>query len=101
MVRGAGLEPAKALFPVLLASGAKGVSLPFIARRITNKTFYLQELFGNQWYLWAKKSVQFSCKISACAKTVQTQCRPEICANSVQTFLAEFATGDRVNSTGG
>jgi hypothetical protein len=42
MVRGAGFEPAKALFTALPANGANGVSLPFIACRITNKSFYLQ-----------------------------------------------------------
>jgi hypothetical protein len=50
MVRIAGLEPAKALFSVLPSSGAIGASLPFIAQRVSNKTFCLQALFGNQWH---------------------------------------------------
>jgi hypothetical protein len=46
MVRIAGLEPAKVLFSVLPAGGAIGVLLPFIARRMTNKSLYLQVFCG-------------------------------------------------------
>jgi hypothetical protein len=46
MVRGAGFEPAKAPFTALPASGANGVSLPFIARRVSNNPFYLQVFYG-------------------------------------------------------
>jgi hypothetical protein len=46
MVRIAGLEPAKASFTALPASGANGISLPFIARRVANKSFYLQVFIG-------------------------------------------------------
>jgi hypothetical protein len=46
MVRGAGFEPAKASFTALPASGANGVSLPFIARRVANKSFCLQVFYG-------------------------------------------------------
>jgi hypothetical protein len=46
MVRGAGFEPAKMLFSGLPASGAKCVSLPFIARSVTDKAFYLQAFYG-------------------------------------------------------
>jgi hypothetical protein len=51
MVRGAGLEPAKALFSVFPASDVNGVLLPFIAQRVSNIILYLQALFGNQWHL--------------------------------------------------
>jgi hypothetical protein len=46
MVRGAGFEPAKASFTALPASGANGVSLPFITRRVTNKSLYFQVFYG-------------------------------------------------------
>jgi hypothetical protein len=85
-VRIAGLEPAKALFSMLPSSGAISVSLPFITHRLSNNTFCLQALFGNQWQLLAKNLVQILCKNPACAKTVQIQCRREICAKVVQTF---------------
>jgi len=87
MVRGAGLEPAKALFPVLLASGAKGVSLPFIARRITNKTFCLQVLFGNEWHLWAKNLCNFRAKF----RLVQILCKHDVALKSVQILCKLFA----------
>jgi hypothetical protein len=86
MVRGAGLEPVKSPLTVFPASGANGVSLPFIARRVSENAFCFQVIYGNQWHLRAINLVQESCKILVCAKSVQTQCRPENCANYVQTF---------------
>jgi hypothetical protein len=42
MAGGAGFQPAKASFTALLNNGADGVSLPFIARGVANKTHFLQ-----------------------------------------------------------
>jgi hypothetical protein len=90
MVPTIGLEPVKRPFSMLLASGANGVSLPFIARRIANKPLYLQVFYGNERQLWVKKLVQFSCKDSACAKSVQIRSHPESCAKVVQKFGCEI-----------
>jgi hypothetical protein len=46
MVRIAGLEPAKALLSTLPANDVIGISLPFIAHRIANKSLYLQVFCG-------------------------------------------------------
>jgi hypothetical protein len=86
VVRGAGFEPVKSPCVVFPVSDVCGDSLPFIARRIANDSICFQVLSGNQWHLWAKKLVQFSCKNPACANSVQIRCRPEICAKVVQTF---------------
>jgi hypothetical protein len=97
MVRGAGFEPVKPPFTALPASGANGVSLPFIARRIANNLLCLQAFYGNQWHFRAINLVQDLCKKPACAKTVQIQCRPEICAKVVQIFGVESAHDDQRN----
>jgi hypothetical protein len=51
MVPTTGLEPVKASFTVLPASGVCGDSLPFIARRIANQSLCLQVFSGNQRHL--------------------------------------------------
>jgi hypothetical protein len=88
MVRIAGLEPAKPPFTGLHATGANGVSLPFIAHRVTKKLLVLQCFIAisgncgrkNLCKLCAKiHFVQKLCKLNVAPKSVQTLCK--LCAN--------------------
>jgi hypothetical protein len=97
MVRGAGFEPAKASFTTLPANGANGVSLPFIARRITNKSLYLQVFYGKYWRLRAKKPVQILCKNLTCAKTVQSNVTPKFVQILCKLFAAILCSFKNLN----